>query len=220
MPYFFGRESGGMVQLEGADARHLARSLRARPGEVIAVIDPGRGVALSVRLVSVSPEVVTGRVEAERDHRPEPAVPVTLALAMLPAAALDQALVRCTELGAAAFLVVEAERSVARGGRPERWATICREAALLAGRLRVPEVRGPVGLAEALAACAGPLLLDREAERRLGPLSEPATLFVGPEGGWSPAEVGQAPATVSLGPRNLRAENAAAAAIAIALSRA
>ena len=220
MPYFFGRESGGVVQLEGADARHLARSLRARPGELIAVIDPGRAIAMSVRLVSVSPEVVTGRVEAEREHRPEPAVAVTLALASLPAAALDQALARCTELGAADFLVVQADRSVARGGRPERWATICREAALLAGRLRVPAVRGPVSLAEALAAGARPLMLERDAETRLGPLAEPATLLIGPEGGWSPAEVAQAPAAVSLGPRNLRAENAAAAAVAIALSRA
>jgi 16S rRNA (uracil1498-N3)-methyltransferase len=219
VPYFYGREAGGAVSLAGADARHLARSLRARPGEMIAVIDPQRAVVMSVRLVSVSPELVTGVVEGEREHRPEPAVAVTVALAMLPASALDEALTRCTELGAAGFVLVEAERSVARGARPERWATVCRAAALLAGRLRVPEVQGPAGFAEALAACPRPVLLDREATGRLGPLSGPASLFVGPEGGWSPDEVGQAPATCSLGPRNLRAENAAAAAVAIALSR-
>jgi 16S rRNA U1498 N3-methylase RsmE len=66
--------------------------------------------------------------------------------------------------------------------------------------------------------CVG-LAVTAEATGRLGPLSGPASLFVGPEGGWSPDEVGQAPATCSLGPRNLRAENAAAAAVAIALSR-
>jgi 16S rRNA (uracil1498-N3)-methyltransferase len=218
LPYFYGREAGGEVSLEGADARHLARSLRARPGEVIAVIDPGRAVVMSVRVRSVSPERVTGVVEEEREHRSEAAVAVTVALSMLPAAALDEALTRCTELGAAGFLLVQAERSVARGARPERWAAVCREASLLAGRLRVPEVVGPLGLAGALAGCPRPLFLDREAGARLAPLTAPATLFIGPEGGWSPSEMAGAPETCSLGPRNLRAENAAAAAVAIALA--
>src|SRR5207249_4224009 len=141
------------------------------------VIDPERAVVMSVRLVSVSPELVTGLVEEEREHRPEPAVAVTVALAMLPASALDAALARCTELGAARFVLLQAARSVARGARPERWAAVCREASLLAGRLRVPEVVGPVALAEALATCPRPLFLDREAPARLGPLRAPATLF-------------------------------------------
>jgi len=206
------------VAIEGADARHLARSLRARPGELISVIDPGREVLMSVRLASVAPELVSGLVEDERPHRPEPPVAVTMGLALLPAAALDEALSRCTELGAAGFVLVQAERSVARGARPDRWAAICREASLLAGRLRVPEVRGPMRLEEALGSCEGPLVLDREGAARLGSLPGPGTLLVGPEGGWTSAELALAPAAVTLGPRNLRAENAAAAALAIALS--
>jgi 16S rRNA (uracil1498-N3)-methyltransferase len=206
------------VIIEGADARHLARSLRARPGELISVIDPGRAVLMSVRLASVGLDLVSGIVEDERPHQPEPAIPVTMALAMLPASALDEALSRCTELGAAAFLLVQAERSVARGARPERWAAICREASLLAGRLLVPEVRGPVRFEEAVQTCERPLVLDREGAERLRPLEVSSTLFVGPEGGWTEAELALAPAGVSLGPRNLRAENAAAAAVAIALA--
>jgi len=173
---------------------------------------------MSVRLVSVSPELVAGVVEGEREHRPEPAVAVTVALAMLPASALDEALTRCTELGAAGFVLVQAERSVARGARPERWATVCREAALLAGRLRVPEVQGPLPLPQALAGCPRPIVLEQESSLRLTSLGSPATLFIGPEGGWTPLELGLAPETASLGWRNLRAENAAAAALAIALS--
>jgi 16S rRNA (uracil1498-N3)-methyltransferase len=218
VPYFYGRAEGGSVLIEGADARHLARSLRARPGELISVIDPDRELVMTVRLAAVAPELVTGIVEEERRHQPEPAISVTMALAMLPASALDEALSRCTELGAASFLLVQAERSVARGARPERWAVICREASLLAGRLRVPEVRGPVAFGEAVRTCQRPLLLDREGAERLRPLQAPTTLFVGPEGGWTAAELALAPAAVSLGPRNLRAENAAAAALAIALA--
>src|SRR5258707_15509175 len=142
MPYFFAQRDGDRVEIVGTDALHLARSLRARPGETISVVEPA-GRLLTVRLEAVGPDLVRGRVEADVEHRPEPAVAVTLAVAMLPAASLDLVLSRCTEAGAAGFLLVEAERSVARGGRPERWRTICREAAMLAGRLVVPPIAGP-----------------------------------------------------------------------------
>ena len=118
-----------------------------------------------------------------------------------------------TEVGAAGFLLVAAERSVGRGARPERWAAICREAAMLAGRLRVPAVRGP-----AWAAAANPVLLDRSGGE-LGRLQAPATLFVGPEGGWSPGELAQAgERRASLGPRNLRADTAALVGLSLALA--
>jgi len=115
LPYFYGRAEGGSVTIEGADARHLARSLRARPGELISVIDPGREILMSVRLAAVSADLVSGTVEEERPHRPEPEVPVTMALAMLPASALDEALARCTELGAASFLLVQKTQTATMG---------------------------------------------------------------------------------------------------------
>ena len=148
MPYFFGRREGERVRIEGADARHLARSLRARPGELVSVVQP-EGRLLGVRLTEVSPTLVLGLVESEAEHQPEPSRRVTVAAARLPAPALDLLLSRCTEAGAAGFLVVSADRSVARGDRPERWAAVCREAAMLAGRLVVPDVRGPLSFQEA-----------------------------------------------------------------------
>ena len=208
------------MTISGADARHLARSLRTRPGETIAMVEP-EGRLLTVRVESVSPRAVTGRVVEEREHHPEPLARITLAIALLPAAALEQVLARCTEAGAAGFLLVQAERSVARGEKRERWAAICREAAMLAGRLRVPEVRGPLPLAEAWSAADGAFLLDRSASGRLAWLREPRdlTLFIGPEGGWTPAELQLAGGSVvGLGPRNLRAETAALAALSVALS--
>src|SRR5205085_3470386 len=101
------------------------------------------------------------------------------------------------------------ERSVARGSRPERWATICREAAMLAGRLVVPPVAGPTPFARAWAGAERPWLLDR-AGAPIGELEDGATLFVGPEGGWTPAERRVAGDRVlALGPRNLRSDTAA-----------
>lgn len=220
MPHFFGSRDGDRVRITGADARHLNRSLRTRPGEVVRVVDP-MGLLLDVRVESVGDALVEGVVVAEREHHPEPAARVTMALAMLPAAALEQSLERCTELGAAGFLLVAAERSVARGEKRERWASICREAAMLAGRLVVPQVQGPRPLEEVWGAAARPFMLQPGAPGRLARLedAEEMTLFIGPEGGWSPAEIALAgDRLLSLGPRNLRAETAAAAALAVTLA--
>jgi 16S rRNA (uracil1498-N3)-methyltransferase len=216
VPYFFAQRSGDHVDIVGTDARHLSRSLRARPGEVISVVEPA-GLLLAVRLEIVRDELVRGRVESEAAHRPEPEVPVTVAVAMLPAAGLELVLSRCTEAGTAGFVLVDAARSVARGSKPERWAAICREAAMLAGRLLVPPVVGPVPFARAWAEAERPWLLDRGGEP-LDRLREPGTLFIGPEGGWSPAErAAAAGRVVSLGPRNLRADTAALVALTLAL---
>jgi 16S rRNA (uracil1498-N3)-methyltransferase len=221
VPYFFGQRSGDRVEITGLDAAHLARSLRARPGERISVVEP-KGRLLTVRLESVATERVAGRVEGEVEHRPEPSRSVRLAVAMLPAAALELTLSRCTEAGAAGFVLVEAERSVARkGGRHERWATICREAAMLAGRLVVPAVSGPIPFADAWEQEQRPVMLDRGGRPlRAGRHAEMegCTLFIGPEGGWSAAERNRAGAHVrSLGPRNLRADTAALVALAVAV---
>ena len=217
MPHFFASRDGERVEIRGADARHLARALRARPGERISVVEP-EGRLLTVRLSKVDPSLVVGVVEEEWEHHPEPERRVVLAVGMLPAPALDLVLSRCTEAGAAGFLLVAAERSVGRGARPERWATICREAAMLAGRLTVPEVRGPLGFAQAWSQASNPLLLDRSGPP-MAVRPEETTLFIGPEGGWAPSELEAAGETVaSLGPRNLRADTAALVGLSLALA--
>jgi len=222
VPFFYPtRREGDQVEILGNDARHLAGPLRARVGERIAVVDPA-GELLRVELRSVSERAVAGVVVHAQPYDPEPKLQVTLAAAMLPASALELVLSRCTELGAAAFLLVSAERSVARGAKLERWSSICREAAMLAGRLRVPEVRGPVPFLELLSG-PGVLVLDPEGARQLSdsPLpGDAVTLAIGPEGGWSAGEKEAAgDRLVSLGPRTLRADTAAVAALTAALLR-
>ncbi len=220
MPFFYAtRRDGDRVEILGLDARHLAGPLRARPGELISVVDPA-GALLTVRLDAVSTREVAGTVVATRPHHPEPRLTVTLAIALLPAAALEHSLSRATELGAHAFLLVAAERSVARAAKPERWATICREAAMLAGRLVVPSVAGPVSLPEVLAG-GNVAVLDGAGRSRLAAVSfgSAVTLAIGPEGGWSPAERAAAGDRIfSLGPRNLRADTAALAGLAMVLA--
>jgi 16S rRNA (uracil1498-N3)-methyltransferase len=219
VPAFFARRVGDRAVIEGRDARHLARSLRARRGEDIEVIDP-QGFLLTVRIDAVAPDRIEGRVVTERVHQPEPAARITIAIARQPASALEQVFSRCTEAGAHAFTVFSADRSVGRGEKVERWNTICREAAMLAGRLHVPAVTTAPSLAAAIAAAANPVLLVRDSPQPLAGLTAPAdlTLIVGPEGGWSARERELAPITASLGPRNLRADTAALVGLAVALA--
>jgi 16S rRNA (uracil1498-N3)-methyltransferase len=218
LPSFFAERDGERAVIVGDDARHLARSLRARVGEEIEVVDPA-GLMLTLRLDHISTERVEGRVVAERAHNPEPLARIVIAIAQLPAPALELVLSRCTEAAAFAFQIVQADRSVARGSKPERWRTICREASMLAGRLVVPEVHGPAPLDEILGLYESPVLLTRSAPTRLADVIEPQnlTLLIGPEGGWSETELALVPQKATLGPRNLRADTAALVALATAL---
>ena len=218
MPFFFAEREGDRAIIRGSDASHLARSLRARPGEEIQVVDAA-GLLLTVRLETVSSSLIAGRIVAEEEHRPEPTRRVVVAISHLPAASLDLVLSRCTEVGASTFHIVQADRSVARGARLERWQTIVREAAMLAGRVRVPVIAGPSPLAEVLREQPNPVMLVRGASTPLSvmPRDGDVTLLVGPEGGWTEREVGMVPVHASLGPRNLRADTAAVVATAIAL---
>jgi 16S rRNA (uracil1498-N3)-methyltransferase len=219
LPSFFVERAGARAVIVGDDARHLARSLRARVGETIEVVDPA-GLLLTVRLDRVAADRVEGTVLSEREHRPEPAARIVIAIANLPAPALELVLSRCTEAGAFSFEVIQADRSVARGSKPERWRTICREAAMLAGRLLVPEVTGPSPLSAVVSASKHPVMLAREASQRLADLREPRdlTLLVGPEGGWTERELELVDSKATLGPRNLRADTAALVGLATALA--
>jgi 16S rRNA (uracil1498-N3)-methyltransferase len=193
--------------------------LRAKPGELIDVIDPA-GFMLSVKLDDVTVGRVEGDIVAERPHQPEPPANITIAIANLPAQALELVLSRCTEAGAYAFVVFQADRSVARGEKLERWQTICREAAMLAGRLRIPAVATAPSAEAVIAAEDDSVVLVRDAPDRLAAMTTPnhLTLLVGPEGGWTERELGLASRKASLGPRNLRADTAALVALSVAIA--
>jgi 16S rRNA (uracil1498-N3)-methyltransferase len=189
-------------------------------GEEIQVIDPA-GFKLTVRLDAVSPERVEGVIVSEQQHQPEPHARVTVAIANLPAPALELVLSRCTEAGAHSFFVFQADRSIARGSKPDRWATICREAAMLAGRLHVPIVKAASSLDAVISEVEHPIMLVRGAPTPLSALVEPSdiSLLIGPEGGWTDRELALAAVKADLGPRNLRADTAALVALSVALAR-
>jgi 16S rRNA (uracil1498-N3)-methyltransferase len=220
------------AELRGEDARHLARVLRAEPGQPYEISD-GTGVYLAV-IASVERERVTFRVVEALDPPPAP-VRLTLFAALIKFDRFEWLVEKATELGVAAIVPVNAARSEkglleAARKRAERWRRIAHESSEQARRLGPPEIGEPQPLAAAIGPPAGlRYFLDEKAgmpplaavipphgERRG---SDSVALLTGPEGGWTDAEraaaiaAGWAP--VSLGPLVLRAETAAIAAAAI-----
>jgi 16S rRNA (uracil1498-N3)-methyltransferase len=217
----------GEVLIEGSRAHHLGRVLRVQPGEKGVVVAEGR--EYSVVVGSVHRDQVLTRILESRTVSNEPKIRVTLLQSLLPNADFDAVIEATTAVGITRLVAVQAARSVVRSGpdRLPRWATIAESAAAQSHRGRVPEVLGPLSLSSALAGFDRPLLvLDPQAGERLEAPPDGVsgvTFAVGPEGGWTDAELAEFALArarpVSLGPRILRARLAPVVATAILVAQ-
>jgi 16S rRNA (uracil1498-N3)-methyltransferase len=224
---------GDRLRFDRAEAHHLGRVLRLRPGAVVEATD-GRGRLFQVRLVTLDRDGAWGAIVTQGPSGGESSCAITLAQAVLKGARMDWLVQKATELGVARIVPMATARVVVRptrgagSGRPARWARIAREAVKQCGRGVVPPVDAPRPLADVLATVpqhdaawlcweAGGAGLGAAA-RAVG---QPARLLllVGPEGGFTPDEValarGAGATLVSLGPRILRAESAGVTAVAL-----
>jgi len=224
------RLAGPHVTLTGPEHRHLARVLRARPGETLTLFD-GAGGEVEAEVVRVERDETELRLGARRTVA-GPAVAITLLSAVPRGARMDFLVQKTAELGVARIVPVLTERSVARpdaeAGRRARWQKIAQEAARQCGRADVPAVAAPAPLAEALALPGLPArrlaLFEGEKARSLraalaGSAPVATALLVGPEGGFAAPELAAATAAgfepVGLGDRILRVETAAIVAVAL-----
>jgi len=155
----------------------------------------------------------------------EPIHRLTVVQALLKGDALEEVVQHATELGVATFQLIVTERCVARQLSPrrlERLRLIAREAAEQSERGLVPTIGAPLNLAEALVPGSA-LLYERHAGETLGRIEAPSAVIIGPEGGFSLAEVAMAEQAgvkiAGLGPRILRSETVAVAVAALILSR-
>jgi len=225
------------ASLTGDQANHLARVLRAQPGQVFDVV--AGGFLRQATVTSVSDREVVFSLGEELET--EAALPVHLLLAIIKFDHYEWGLEKATELGAARLTPVLARRTdkhlaLAAAKRVERWRKIVREASQQSRRSDIPEVDNPLPLKAALQLVAAPnkvLLAETEEENTLatalqrirqadGPDAErnrELALAIGPEGGWTPEEMqlftAQGWQPVTLGSRILRAETAALAGLAI-----
>ena len=223
--------------LTGSQAEHLVRVLRAEPGMQADVVAGGH--VFHAEIVAVAPEEVRFNLVAEVES--EPALPITLVVSIFKFDHMEWGIEKATELGVAAIAPVIARRTEkhlaqSAAKRAERWRRIAHEAAQQSRRSDVPLIYDPVPLTNRVRATSDAMrivLAEQERSTTLRSLIEEAVnvsanqtpnleLAFGPEGGWAPEEEalfdanGWRPA--SLGPRILRAETAAIAALAVVAS--
>ncbi|MBI3926535.1 MAG: 16S rRNA (uracil(1498)-N(3))-methyltransferase [Armatimonadetes bacterium] len=209
------------LTLAPEEHHHLRRVLRLRPGDRFLAFD-GTGREMVAELGDRR----RARVLETSHPEVEPRLHLTLFLALCKTDRFDRALEKAAELGVRRVVPLGTSRCTVHDpgrARQERWSRLVRGAAALAGRVLVPEIAPPVdlaGVAEEALGCDRALILLPGGPPLRGPLGGRAALLIGPEGGFSPEEEelaksrGLEPA--GLGPRVLRVETAAVAAISLA----
>jgi len=225
LPRLFVRQALGegiVVQLDAAQANYLGNVLRLGMGDQLLLFDGSSGEWLA-RIAECGKK--RGRLTVDcRTREPEKLADVWLAFAPVKRSQTDWLVEKATELGVGRLLPVMTQRTVAERVRLERLQAIAIEAAEQCGRTRLPEIDEPATLKQ--------FLDRRDPSRTLYFADEcggqgaakafrpgPVTILTGPEGGFTEEEramVRAAPGAVSisLGPRILRAETAALAALA------
>jgi len=217
--------AGAQVEPDPEQARYLTGVMRRQVGDEVLLFN-GRDGEWRAILSAVGKRGCT--LTVAKATRPQAGPPdLDLVCALVKRGALETIIEKATELGVRRIRLVTTHYTNADHTRPARLAAIAAEAAEQTGRLEVPEIEPPVKL--------DALLSDWEAGRSLvfcneageaPPILEadlprgPGAVLIGPEGGFAPAERqrlhGLAFVTpVSLGPRILRADTAAIAALTL-----
>jgi 16S rRNA (uracil1498-N3)-methyltransferase len=221
------------VELPEDEAVHLRRVLRVKAGDAVRLFD-GHGLEVAARVASVGRDAVVADLGDRVAAAPEWSVEVTLAQAALKGDKLDDVIRDAVMMGVAAIQPLLTARTdvppaaFAQDRRLDRWHRIAVSSAKQCGRAVVPPVRAARSLVECLAAAERGVklvLLEPAAmpPGRAGrpPAAAPASalLVVGPEGGWTDAEVAAALSAgclpFSLGPRTLRADAAPLVALSV-----
>ncbi len=213
--------ASGTARLSADEARHLSQVLRLGAGDEIAVFD-GEGREFRARVETIARDAAVVRLIEEQRPAPEAAVRVTLAQAALKGDKMDDVVRDATMMGVTAIepLVTAHTASPLKPGRaPERWQRVAVASAKQCRRAVVPRIGEGMSLDAWIAADRAStkvLLVEPLAGVDARPLTEvaprpaSATILIGPEGGWSAAEVAAAVAAgyvpVTLGRRTLRAD--------------
>jgi len=227
--------SGEELRIRGDELHHLGRVKRKQPGDRVRVVD-GKGTAYEAEIVEITGREARCRILGTRRRIGEPLAQVTLAQGVLKGERFDWLVEKAVEIGVHRIIPVLSENTVTRPGtqKTARWRRIALSAMKQSGRCVLPEVTEPMPLPKVAALgvdCAFRLIADAgEGSVPVGTGngsgkggSPKALLLVGPEGGFTDAELSLARENgflpVTLGPRRLRAETAGLVLTSLVLGR-
>jgi len=216
------------ITISGSDVAHIRKVLRLKSGDRIEVVDEDGGL-YAVQLEQVEADRVRGRVIGQIPTTVPEVPAITIAQAVPKGDKMDWIVQKATELGVSAIRPVITRHTVAERVKTGRLLANATEAAEQCGILRVPEVMEPEKLANLLetwdhnrllifADEAAPTLSPIEALKQCKP--GPLAVLIGPEGGFEREERASLLAKpfvlpISLGPRVMRADTAAVAALSL-----
>jgi 16S rRNA (uracil1498-N3)-methyltransferase len=224
--------------MSGDLLRHLRDSLRLHQGDLLTLSD-GCGTRYRVEVTQVSSQAIDSRILDQQREPPRTTSPIVLGQALIKGDKMDWVIQKATELGVDTIVPIQSTHSVIKlnperlNHQRSRWERIARDAAQQSERWTIPTMADPVNLAQICRQYASAPVKGMLAERSSGPSlatmplppdhQHPIVLLVGPEGGWAADEQEfareQGFLLLTLGPRILRAETAAVAALSILQSR-
>ena len=223
------------IEITGSDAHHLMHVMRAKEGQEILIVDDENQVA-RMKMTGFREDAVTLTLTERVTADTESPIDLVLAQCLLKADKMDMVVQKAVELGAVGIMPLRSQNCVVRydekkaQARVARWQKIADEAAKQCGRTALLTVEPVQGLQEFLAkeaACADSDLVfcyENESEQAVREKLQESSakrivLLIGAEGGFTLEEAGQIKAaggmSVTLGPRILRAETAALAAMTV-----
>ena len=239
MNHFFapdGNGESGELMIRGGDVRHITRVLRMKEKDRMIVSD-GRDRDYLCEIAETGPDFVRLRVISDTLPSAEPSRQILLFQGLPKADKMDLIIQKSVELGVCGLIPTEMERCVMqldgakKEKRRERWQKLSESASKQSGRSIVPDVRAVRSWKEALALAksldhvlvpyesAEDMAYTRQCLSEVRP-GESVGFFIGPEGGFAPAEIEDLKAAgakiVTLGPRILRTETAGPAVLAMA----
>ena len=226
---------GEELSLEDDRARYVSRSLRLKPGDCFVLFD-GNGGEYRVAITRISRARVDVVAEAFEERNVESPLTTRLLQGIAKGERMDTVVQKSTELGVTKISPLITEHTVVRldadkaARRTAHWQRVAISACEQCGRNKLPQVDPPQSLASVLEQPATPgdqrIVLSPTATTGIGDAElrqGPTTLLIGPEGGLSPVEIERATnagfIALSMGPRVLRTETAAIAALAVLQAR-
>lgn len=222
------------LKLSGFEFHHLKNVLRMKPGESIELFN-GKGLLAEARLKSIDKRSANVVIKKTREStKNESPVKITLLQGLLKGSKNEEVIKGATVLGATNIVFFQSEYTAIKPKKESqnagllKWRKVSIEAAKQCGRTILPQIEGPINLDEALKLSSDTFKIALyEAEDEIGlksclksfDIGPEISVLVGPEGGLSKKDLETVRTagfhTVSMGPRRLRSEAAAAAILSI-----
>ncbi len=216
------------IELEASPSHHISRVLRLKQNAALLVFN-GDGFEYLAIIQNIQKSIVTVQLTEKSNPIRESDLHITLGQGISRGERMDYTLQKSVELGVSRITPIWTQRSQVKlaGPRLEKrlahWRGIIRSACEQSGRLMLPELDSPITLeswcSDNNTDCVK-LILDPDVTQKLGeikPANKELKILIGPEGGFDDTEIATASALgftrVSLGPRILRTETAAIAAL-------